>query len=216
MEGGQLISLSGFYKTFDRPIELVRIPEQQTSTEYQPRNVGDGQLFGAEIEVRKSLDFISPSLDNFTIAGNFTFVQSEIDMTDREYNSRKAYEKEGQSIERTRQMAGQAPYIINGGFTYENSDLGFDAGLFYNVKGPTLAIVGAGLFPDVFAQPFHSLNFNLNKSFGQDGKLAMHFNVSNILSDVREEVYVGFGARDQYFTKFNPKTSITAGLKYSF
>ena len=48
LEAGQMISLSGFYKKFDKPIELVRIPTQQTSTEYQARNVGDGQLYGFE------------------------------------------------------------------------------------------------------------------------------------------------------------------------
>ena len=40
-DNGQMYSVSAFYKSFDKPIELVRIPEQQTSTEYQTRNVGD-------------------------------------------------------------------------------------------------------------------------------------------------------------------------------
>lgn len=216
MRNGQLISLSAFYKTFDNPIELVRIPEQQTTTEYQPRNVGDGRLMGAEVEVRKTLDFIAPALERFSVSGNFTLVRSSIELTDREFNSRKTYEKEGQTIERTRQMAGQAPYIINGGLSYEDPELGFDAGLFYNVKGPTLAIVGAGLFPDVFAQSFHSLNFNLNKSFGPGQRSSVTFNVSNILNDVREEVYTGFRAENQYFSRLSPGMAMSIGLKYGF
>ncbi len=216
MRAGQLISVSAFYKTFDNPIELVRIPEQQTTTEYQPRNVGDGRLVGAELEVRKSLDFMAPALERFSLSGNFTLVRSRIDLTDREYNSRKTYEKEGQTIERTRQMAGQAPYIVNGGLAYEDPELGLDAGLFYNVKGPTLAIVGAGLFPDVFAQSFHSLNFNLNKSFGPDQRSSVSFNVSNILNDVREEVYTGFRAENQYFSRLSPGMAMSIGLKYGF
>ena len=216
MRNGQLLSVSAFYKTFDNPIELVRIPEQQTTTEYQPRNVGDGRLMGAEVEVRKSLDFVAPALERFSVSGNFTLVKSSIDLTNREFNSRKTYEKEGQTIQRTRQMAGQAPYIINGGLSYEDSDLGFDAGLFYNVKGPTLAIVGAGLFPDVFAQSFHSLNFNLNKSFGPGQSSSVSLNVSNILNDVREEVYTGFRAENQYFSRFSPGTAVSIGVKYGF
>jgi outer membrane receptor protein involved in Fe transport len=216
MQGGQLLSLSGFYKTFDDPIELVRIPEQATTTEYQPRNVGDGQLFGAELELRKTLDFVSPVLSNFIISGNFTVVKSEIEMTNKEFNSRKTYEKDGQTIENTRKMAGQAPYILNGGLAYDNPGLGFDAGFFYNVKGPTLFIVGAGLFPDVEAQPFHSLNFNLNKSFGAERKASVNLNVSNMLNDVREEMYTGFRAENQIFTSFSPRTAVSIGLKYSF
>src|SRR5690606_9807179 len=34
MRNNQLLSLSGFFKSFDDPIELVRIPEQPTTTEY--------------------------------------------------------------------------------------------------------------------------------------------------------------------------------------
>ncbi len=215
LRNGQLFSISGFYKSFDDPIELVRIPEQQTSTEYQPRNVGDGRLFGAEVEFKKSLDFISPAIEKFSINGNLTVVKSIIDMTDREFNSRKSFEKNGENIDDTRRMAGQAPYIINAGFSYENFSLGLDAGLFYNVKGSTLMIVGAGLFPDVFAEPFHSLNFNLNKSLGEGQRTSISFNVSNILGDVREEVFKGFKASNQLFTSFNPGTAFSLGIKYS-
>lgn len=216
MKKGQLLSLSGFYKSFDNPIELVRIPEQQTSTEYQPRNVGDGRLIGAEVELRKSLDFISYSLENFSLSGNFTFVRSQIDMSEKEFMSRKNFEKEGETISDTRQMSGQAPYILNGGLAYENNELGLDAGVFYNVKGPTLTIVGGGLFPDVFAQPFHSLNFNFNKTFGPGRKSSVNLNVSNLLNDTREEVYSGYRAENQYFTRYSPNTSLSIGLKHSF
>lgn len=216
LSDGQLFSVSGFYKKFDNPIELVRIPEQQTSTEYQPRNVGDGMLYGAEFEFRKRLDFVNHALYNFSLNGNLTLVKSSIDMTDREFNSRKGYEKEGETVENTRKMAGQAPYIINGGVSYENNTLGLDAGFYYNLKGSTLMIVGAGLFPDVFAQPFHSLNFNLNKTFGENRRSTINLNVSNLLNDVREEMYEGFRATNQYFTKFNPGTAVSLGIKYSF
>ncbi|MEP4531807.1 MAG: TonB-dependent receptor [Cyclobacteriaceae bacterium] len=216
MKRGELVSVSGFYKSFDDPIELVRIPEQQTSTEYQPRNVGDGQMVGVEIELRKSLGFVASSLEYFSVSGNFTFVKSQIDMTVTEFNSRKNYEKEGQNIKNTRQMAGQAPYILNGGLSYDNPKYGLDAGFFYNVKGPTLTIVGGGLFPDVYTEPFHSLNFNFNKSFGADRNSSLTVGVNNILNDVRQEVYTGFRAEDQNFTRFNPGTSFSVGLKHSF
>ncbi|MFZ5973598.1 MAG: TonB-dependent receptor domain-containing protein [Bacteroidota bacterium] len=215
MANGQLLSVSAFYKAFDNPIELVRIPEQQTSTEYQPRNVGDGRLVGVELEVRKSLDFVAPRLSKFNFSGNVTVVQSQIEMTDREYNSRLTYVKEGETLKNTRQMAGQAPYIVNAGFGYEDATLGLDAGLFYNVKGSTLSIVGAGLFPDVYAEPFHSLNFNLNKTLGANKRSSVGINVSNLMNDIREEVYKGFRAENQTFTRFSPGVAVSVGLKYS-
>jgi len=216
MERGQLLSLSAFYKSFDDPIELVRIPAALTTNEFQPRNVGDSYLIGGELEFRKSLEFISQNLKNLAINGNITVVQSSLEMNDAEFRARKNFEKVGETIENTREMAGQAPYIINAGLSYNNNQAGLDAGFFYNVKGRTLSIVGGGLFPDVYAIPFHSLNFNMNKSFGAERRASVSINVSNILGDIREEMYGAFQAEDQVFYRFNPGTELGIGFKYSF
>jgi TonB-dependent receptor len=208
----QNVSISGFYKTFDNPIELVRIPAAQTSNEFQPRNVGDGQVIGVELEFSKKLNFISEGLKNLGVSGNLTFAHSQIDMTDTEFNSRVGFEKNGETISQTRQMAGQAPLIVNFGMTYAQPSSGLDFGLFYNVKGRTLAVVGGGLFPDVYSVPFHSLNFNLNKNFG---KMSLNLGVSNILNDQREEVFSAFQSTDEVFSRFSPGTSIGLGIKYS-
>ncbi len=215
MRRDEIFSISAFYKNFEDPIELVRIPAAQTGLEFQPRNVGDGQIFGVEVEFRKALDFISESFSKFSLNGNLTLVQSEIDMTSTEFEAREVFQKTGEDLEDTREMAGQAPYIINGGFSYNNYSNGLEMGLFYNVKGPTLVLVGGGLTPDVFTEPFHSLNFNVNKSIGLQNKVTINFGVSNILNDVREEFFTGFNAQDQPFTAFSPGTTYTLGLKYN-
>ncbi|RIH64623.1 TonB-dependent receptor [Mariniphaga sediminis] len=216
MKSGQILSMSAFYKKFDNPIELVRIPEQQTSTEYQPRNVGNGRLYGVELEFRKDLDFISPAWSHFNLNGNFTFVESLIDMTEIEFKSRKSYEKTGETIKDTRQMAGQAPYVINGGVSYNHYESGFDAGLFYNVKGPTLSIVGAGLFPDIFIKPFHSLNFSLNKKIGESKNTTIDFKVSNILNARTESYYQSYHAENKPYSQMSPGRKFSLGVSYRF
>lgn len=216
MKKSELFSVSLFYKGFNDPIELVQIPAAQTNSEFQPRNVGDGRAIGVEVEFRKSLDFIAPAVKAFYFGGNITAVNSRIDMTELEFEARKEFEKEGQTIKSTRPMAGQAPYIINFGLSYENPELGMDGGLFYNVNGPTLTVVGGGLFPDVYSEPFNSLNFNINKSFGPSKKTTVNFSVNNILNDLKESYYVGYKAEDQLFNRLNPGTSISLGLKYNF
>ncbi|MEX0968077.1 MAG: TonB-dependent receptor [Bacteroidia bacterium] len=216
LKGGQIFSISAFAKQFDNPIELVRIPEQQTSTEYQPRNVGDGLLYGIELEIRKKLDFIAQSLSNFRIDGNVTFVKSQIEMSATEFNSRKTYLKTGEEIEETRQMAGQSPYVVNAGFGYSHSELGLDAGLFYNAKGSTLYIVGAGLFPDIYLEPFHGLDFSINKKLGEEKNTVVDFKVSNILNDRRETVYRSFEASDQIFSSLNPGRTFSIGISHKF
>jgi TonB-dependent receptor len=214
LERGQIISVSAFYKQFENPIELVRIAEQQTTTEIQPRNVGQGSVLGMEFELIKNLGFIAAALHNFTLNANMTIVQSAIDMTDNEFNSRKGFERTGETIDNTRPMAGQAPYFINAGLVYSSNDLGMDIGLFYNVKGPTLALVGLGLVPDVYMEPFHSLNFSLFKALSK--KATIDFKVANMLNDNIDQVYKSFGAEDEFFTSLNPGVSFSLGISYQF
>ena len=132
---GSANSLSAFYKTFDAPIELVRIANSQSGNEFQPRNVGNGKILGAELEFRKALDFLAASwLKNLSAFGNITLVDSRIEMTKMEYNSRLVYQKTDEVIKDSRVMVGQAPYVINFGLQYNNLSKIFDAGLFFNVK----------------------------------------------------------------------------------
>lgn len=216
MKPAELISVSAFYKTFDNAIELVRIPAQQTSTEFQARNVGDGQLYGLEFELRKDLSFISPLFSKLLFAGNLTLVKSQIQMTDLEFNARKEYERAGQTIDNVRDMAGQSPYVINMGLSYSNPDNGLNAGVFYNVKGPTLYIVGVGLYPDVYTEPFHSLNISVNKTIGKQRKTVIDFKVANLLNDRQEKFYQSYRAKDQIFDSFNPGITFSLGINHNF
>lgn len=216
MKPGEVFSVSGFVKLFENAIELVRIPTAQTTSEFQPRNVGNGQLYGVEIEYRKNLGFIAPAIDKFSFSGNFTYAYSQIQMSNVEVEGRESYAREGQEISGTRPMAGQAPYIVNAGVTYDNSEKKFNAGVYYNVKGRTLEIVGGRVFPDVYTEMFHSLNFTARKAFGEDGRSAVSFKVKNILNDVRESYYVGYNAQDQIFSRLSPGVQFSLGYTYKF
>ncbi len=213
---GQMFSVSAFYKKFEKPIEMVRIPAQATISEFQPRNVGDGQVVGVELEARKNLGFIASTLNKILFNVNVTMVQSKIEMTELEFNSRKQYEKAGQTIENTREMAGQSPYVINAGFTYTNDSLGIDAGLFYNVKGPTLYIVGTGLFPDIYFESFHSLNFSASKKFGEEKRSSIDFRISNLLNDAWEYNYQSYEATPQTFSRMSPGRAFSIGFSHKF
>lgn len=213
---GQIYSVSFFYKSFEDPIELVRLPANINSFEYQPRNVGRGQLFGVELEATKSLDFISEKIKNYSFSGNFTFVESQIDMSDIEESSRERFKRDGETIDDTREMAGQAPYVINLGVTYNNYDRGIRAGLFYNVKGPTLFIVGTAAVPDIYQQPFHNLNFGFSKQLGEKQMTTIDLNVDNILGDVRESFFESYQADPRVFTQFSPGTTVSVGVSHKF
>lgn len=211
---GQVISLSGFYKKFNNPIEMVQFATQTGS--FQPRNVGDGQVLGAEFELRQNLAFISPALKSLSFTANFTYTESQIELSKTELDSRIENLRTGETVEKYRVMAGQAPYLINGGISYKGNKEGFwsnfEAGVFYNVQGKTLQYVGIADRPNIYSLPFHSLNFNTNFNINQ--KLKVGFKVENILNSKQESVFSSFNAIDQYYSRLYSGRTFSFKISY--
>ena len=137
-------------------------------------------------------------------------------MSEQEFNSRTANARDGQTIDEKRELQGQAPYLVNTSLNYSNSGLGLQTGLFFNVQGKTLEVVGLGGVPDVYTKPFKSLNFTLNKAFGENKKSSIDIKVSNILGSDRESAYQSFKAQDQIFSLREPGTEFSIGYSYKF
>lgn len=211
-EGGQTVALSGFYKSFTNPIELVAYSAAAPSN-FQPRNVGNATVAGAEFEVRKNLGFMG--LKNFEVNSNFSYIYSAVTRDSAEYAARVASARTGEVISEVRPMQGQSPYMINVGLNYNNPKKGWQGGLFYNVQGEKLYIVGVADNPDVYEVPFHSLNFNLLKSFGDERQYQMGFAVSNILDDTRDRIFVSYESFSPYFSRWAPGRTFKLTFRYS-
>ena len=214
MSGGQILSFSGFYKGFKNPIELVSFDDTAPNN-FTPRNVGDARVLGLELEARKRLDFTNdPILSRVSLGLNVTAVQSQVRMNDAEFESRQEFARDGEVIDRNRQMVGQSPFIINGLITYNGLDNGWESTLSYNVQGKRLAIVGIGQVPDVYESPFHSLNLKVSKKLGRDYNWKVSFKVDNLLDDNRQKVFQSYQANDQIFENFNPSRTFSVSLGY--
>jgi hypothetical protein len=177
--------------------------------------VGNAELYGAEVEIRKSLGFIHRKLEKFLFQTNGTLTYSEIELSATEKESRLRSARTGEEVSDTRSMAGQAPWIINSGIIYSNERLGLEASTFYNVQARTLEFVGFGNRTDIYSVPFHSLNFNLNKRFGEDRKYSVGLKVSNLLNDAREKVFTSYNAGDRIFTRLLPQRTFSLSFNYS-
>ncbi len=211
-ESGQMFAISGFYKDFTDPIEVVFFPSatQQLSV----ANLGNAEVIGGEIEFRQNLGFMG--LQNFRINTNVSLIESKLTMSDVEFDLRTAAIRGNETVDRERDLQGQSPYLINVGLDYTNDDRGLQTGLYYNVQGKTLEVVGTGIIPDVYTQPFNSLNFTFNKRFGENKNSAINIKVANILGDERESFYESFDAQDQVFRFFDPGTSFSLGYSFRF
>jgi len=213
-ENGQMFAVSGFFKDFTDPIEQRFF--LGASTQLTVDNLGNAVVYGAELELRQRLGFISDALEKLKVTANFSLIKSELTMSEAEFEGRQAGARDGETIERERDLQGQAPYLINVGLDYNHSDIGLQTGLFYNVQGRTLEVVGINQTPDVYTKPFHSLNFTLNKSFGEDKKSSIDIKVSNILNSERLSEFESFGAQDQIFTLRQPGTEFSLGYSFKF
>ncbi len=211
ISGGQILSISTFYKSFTNPIELTAF-DATSPDNFIPRNVGDASLYGIELEARKKLSFLTPLLSDLSIGFNATLVKSEVAMTQEEIQGRLASAREGETIDANRAMVGQSPYIINLSLTYSNQDNGWEGNLSFNTQGKRLAIVGIGQIPDVFERPFNSSNLRLSKRFGA---WKTGVSINNILNSEKEKQYQSYGATDHIFELYQTGRKFSFNLQYT-
>ena len=155
-QSGEMINVGVFYKTFTNPIETYFVPGTGGGgvRNFSYRNALSAKSIGIEIEVRKSLDFISKKgvWKDFSVVANGTYIKSEVDLGEK---------SSGQA--RRRPMMGQSPYTINGGIYYQNDTIGFSASVLYNVTGPRIRVVGTYGTPDIYEMPRGTLDISISK-----------------------------------------------------
>ena len=202
-DDGQLLSISAFYKHFIDPIEMESYSETSPDS-YTPRNHDQATALGVELEMKKNLGFV-PVLQNFNWTVNASWIQSSIQRT----NQVGIYESD------TRSMVGQSPYLINSGLAYSSDNQRLEANVSYNVQGPQLTVVGVGVNPDVYEQPFHALDAKVIYRFGSAKSYKLGFSASNLLDNEKKTIYDG-GVKNTgtyIWSKYKPGRSF--GLSFS-
>jgi len=154
---GEIFAASAFYKNFENPIERA-IVSQNNQGQFQ--NVKNARVIGLEFELRKRLEQIHPVLSNFQLGGNFSLIDSEVDIPQKELQAILAYDP---NASRQRPLQGQSPYVLNVDFGYDNSQTGTTISLFYNLFGKRLAEVSLGGTPNVFEQARGTLDLTLSQ-----------------------------------------------------
>ena len=136
LSGAGLISLSGFYKKFNNPIEQVMNPQAQ-NTELSWRNVDEATVLGIEFEYKKKI--ILDEAEYLNIGFNGSIIHSETEIDSLELILIRAFDPNHAS---TRPMYGQSPYIVN--FYSQYQKLGWNVGASYNVSGESIVIIQKG------------------------------------------------------------------------
>ncbi len=144
----EIVSLSFFHKSIDKPIEQTLLDTGGTPRE-SFANAKDGSLIGFEFEGRKNFEFVSPALRNLSLLTNVAYIHSKVNVERGEFQSQS-------SISRT--LQGQAPYVVNASLEYADPRWG-TARLLYNTQGRRLSALGITAVPDIFEERRDQLDF---------------------------------------------------------
>lgn len=206
---GEIVAVSAFYKDLSNPLErVVRFDISQSAESIQ--NVEQGEVLGAEFEVRKSLAPYAGFLKNFQIMANLTLVHSEVDIPEAERLQMAATRID---VPTRRPLAGQSPFIYNVDLSYIESKRGITSTLSLNSFGDRLNRVTVGAAPNIFERGYTSLNFNFNKRFAQN--FTYSFSAQNLL-DPDITFSQEFKGKEYLFQQFRRGRTFAMGIKYDF
>ena len=169
---GQLFTTSGFYKYFDKPIERYMLAGNAIQVYY--KNANFAKVYGAEMEYRINVGSILKKdsikfLNNLNLFSNLSLINSEVNV--------KGIDN---GVPDTRQMQGQAPYIINAGISYVDNKNNFSSTIMLNRVGHRLYIVGSNIIPNRWENPRSIIDLQFTKSFYKN-KLEIRFNIRDLL-----------------------------------
>ena len=210
---GQIISVSGFYKKFTNPIELINRTGTSGAPELYYTNVAGATSYGVEAEYRMNLGMFKKKdstsfLKQITLYANASLIRSKVDLDSIV----------GSEIDRP--LQGQSPYIANAGifFTNKKGDLSVSAS--YNVVGQRIYIVGNVQEPSVWENGRNVIDFQIAKTFNE--KFELKLNIKDLLAqelvffqDLNGNKKYDLGT-DNAWQEVQFGQTISVSLKYNF
>jgi outer membrane receptor protein involved in Fe transport len=227
---GQIFSASTFYKKFKNPIEqIIDLSSGAGSRAYTYQNALSATNYGFELEMRFKLNlldtlFKTKQFDHFTFFTNYTFIRSEIDLS----NQATAVTED----EKHRPMQGQSPYVVNIGLQYLNNDLrflkisnvyvfqGLGVSLLYNKIGRRIFLVGSNGYFNVYEAPRDLFDIQISLKLFKNGELK--FNINDVFNQVSvfyqdQDGSKKFEAdRDTQISAIRYGTNYSLSLSYKF
>ena len=203
LPGAGLISVSGFYKQFNNPIEQVMNPQAQ-NVELSWRNVQEANVLGMELEYKKK--FVLEEGEYLTLGFNTSIIHSKTQIDPLELELIRAFDPEHSA---TRPMYGQSPYIVNLYTQYQMAR--WNVGANFNVSGKSIVIVQKGAV-DVYEAPKPMLNLKVDKQMSKRTKLSL--SASNILS-AKRLWYYPYKDEKYTFRSFNYRPEFRVSCQFS-
>lgn len=200
---GELISFGLFQKDIKDPIERFYLDPQNNIVSFTNRPVAI--VRGIEFEVRKKLDFVDPLLHDFSVGGNFSYIDSVVDVP---------YSGDGVNVlvyQRT--LFDQPEYVLNADIAYDNPRTGTTFSLVFSRTGERLALDVPNA-PNAYEQPINTLDLFVSQRLGKRWK--MRFGARNLLDPEIRTIFVSdFGGPRNDFDGRYVFRSYRRGITYT-
>lgn len=205
---GKIIAASVFYKRFENPIEIA-IVSNNNQTQFQ--NVDEAINTGFELEARTDLGFLGSDFENIMIGGNYTYINSEVDIPEKTLVVIQSLNPNAPS---RRPMQGQSPFLFNFILGYKYQEWGTEINLSYNIFGDRLSKVSLGGTPDVYEYSRQNLDIVIRQRLIENVNLTI--NLQNLLNPRFIEGHTYRGRNDYYVTNFSLGRTYSIGFNYSY
>jgi outer membrane receptor protein involved in Fe transport len=182
---GEVISVSGFYKKFRKPVELIGLISGSSELNLFYFNLESSTNKGVEVDIRKSLGFIAPAapwLKKIFFSANGSWMKGDV-AYNAEALSKSAADAgaaPGQDPppSRRRPLQGLSPYVVNAGLGYFGNIFG--ANITYNRYGRRILNGGYQPWQDQYENSRDVIDMQVSVALLKN-KLQVRFNISDLL-----------------------------------
>ncbi len=209
---GSLVSLSGFHKSFDDPIEPFALV-LGTNPALTYANSDRASLYGLELELRSDLGPISAALENLSANVNVTLVESSVAA-----DSAVIYDvaRPGTPLvipvtSGDRALFGQSPYVVNLGLTYARPE-STSATLLFNRFGRRLDAFGGQSLPDIYEQARSQLDLAIEQPLVRG--VSLKFTAGRLLGNTVRFAQTFPNGETVYTREYDLGRSFSLGLSW--
>ncbi|MCW3463008.1 TonB-dependent receptor domain-containing protein [Chitinophaga nivalis] len=180
---GEIISITGYYKKLDNPIELVH----SGGSDYTFANMENAKNLGLELEIRKDFTFLSNRdwAKNLFIHANGTLLKSKVNVLSQwqwinNPETQVAERVQTRYPNQDRPLIGQSPWLLNVGLGYWGDYFG--ATVSYNHRGPRTNLANVNMNRVEYELAPKQLDAQFYARFFKK-KVEVKFNLANLLDD---------------------------------
>ncbi|MBK9171102.1 MAG: TonB-dependent receptor [Bryobacterales bacterium] len=183
--GNQLIAASYFIKKFDDPVEVTIQAVADLRQSFINADGATNQ--GIELEFRRNLGFLSRRLSQFSVQSNFTVVDSDVVLPERQALILTS---------KNRPLVGQSRYVYNVITEWVRPQWRSNARFYVNSVSRRITDVGTFNLPDIYQERNTLIDFVYQYDIKENGKWSLRFAAQNLGDNHYRWTQAGLPYRD--------------------